>query len=227
MRVSQGIRRKTLASDVAEELRKMVLSGELAPGPTTQEDLAKRLGVSTMPVREALLRLAAQGLVTASPNKSFRINPTSLADVDDTYWLLAVVGGELADRACSHANEDFIALLDKLGERYIEARRLRDVGAMTDANWNFHATMNRFADAPRLLLVMKLILNFLPHRFEWIPGWAEDIERCHDGLRRAAKIRDGAIARNVTESHIRLSGKLLKAHFTVNGHWTQPSASHT
>ncbi|TMK43705.1 MAG: GntR family transcriptional regulator, partial [Actinobacteria bacterium] len=56
---------------VVSALRRMILVGELAPGSrATQDELAQRLGVSTMPVRKALLQLAAEGLIEVSPRRS-------------------------------------------------------------------------------------------------------------------------------------------------------------
>src|SRR5207342_1606487 len=76
------LKRQTLGTAVAERLRDMILMGELPPGRrTTQDELARALGVSTMPVREALLTLAAEGFVAFAPGRSFTIPATSREDV--------------------------------------------------------------------------------------------------------------------------------------------------
>ena len=90
------------SGDVVGVLRRMILVGELPPGSrATQDELAQRLGVSTMPVRKALLRLAAEGLIEVSPRRSFRVVHTTADDIRDVYWMQARIAGQLADRAAA------------------------------------------------------------------------------------------------------------------------------
>ncbi|HEY7174354.1 MAG TPA: GntR family transcriptional regulator, partial [Micromonosporaceae bacterium] len=67
-----------MSDQVTESLRSMILVGDLRSGDqVTQEKLAEDLGVSTMPVREALLRLSHEGFVQGGRGRSFRIAPTT------------------------------------------------------------------------------------------------------------------------------------------------------
>src|SRR5438132_14097382 len=85
---------RSMADEVATELRRMVLAGELEAGERlTQDRLAKTLGVSTMPVREALLRLAAEGLIIAAPNRSFTVASNTADDMRDIFWVYSVLAG--------------------------------------------------------------------------------------------------------------------------------------
>src|ERR1700721_2637172 len=91
-----------MSDAVADTLQQMIVEDELKSGQrVTQDELAKMLGVSTMPVREALLKLAALGLVEASPNRSFRVVNSTKEDTRDSYWMQSVLVGELTRRACS------------------------------------------------------------------------------------------------------------------------------
>ena len=72
--VHRRLHRETLSDQVADTVRGMILTGEIAPEtPVTQSEIARLLGVSTMPAREALLRLGAEGFLIASPNRSFTV----------------------------------------------------------------------------------------------------------------------------------------------------------
>ena len=73
-----------LRDNVYESLRSDILSCRLAPGDDMREqDLAERYAVSRQPVREALLRLEREHLVTVQPRQGYRVNPISLADARD------------------------------------------------------------------------------------------------------------------------------------------------
>src|SRR2546429_2015189 len=73
-----------LRDNVYESLRSDILTCHFAPGDDMREqDLAERYAVSRQPVREALLRLEREHLVTVTPRQGYRVNPISLADARD------------------------------------------------------------------------------------------------------------------------------------------------
>ena len=82
---------------VLHEIRRSILSGELPPGqPFTVPMLTEQLGVSHVPVREALRQLEAQGLITLSPSRSATVTPLDPNDLRFIYRLRATVEPELA-----------------------------------------------------------------------------------------------------------------------------------
>ena len=82
----------TLVGHAEAVLREMVFSGELAPGTRIYpEEAAKQLGMSSIPVREALRGLAARGLVDASARRGFRVRPADSADFAETYDLRLIL----------------------------------------------------------------------------------------------------------------------------------------
>jgi DNA-binding GntR family transcriptional regulator len=84
------VRATTLREEVFRALRRAILAGQLAPGARLQEtELAAGLGVSRNPVREALARLEAQGLVRSIPNQGARVISPLLAQVQDALLVRA------------------------------------------------------------------------------------------------------------------------------------------
>ena len=167
----QKLEHRTMAEEVANELRRQVLSGELAYGQKLAQDkVATTLGVSTMPVREALLRLAAEGLVVAERNRSFVVARNTPADVRDAYWIYGQLIAELAGRACRKAGPAALPELVALREPFVAFAG--DAAKRFDANWQFHSIVNAAAGSPRLLLILRSILRTLPDLVE-LPGSAE------------------------------------------------------
>src|SRR4051794_30349776 len=94
---------KKLTDEATSDLRRMILVGELRPGQrATQDELATLLDVSTMPVREALLRLVNEGFIETSPNRYYRVAPITKDDINDIYWMHSMLAGELTARACKN-----------------------------------------------------------------------------------------------------------------------------
>jgi DNA-binding GntR family transcriptional regulator len=83
------IRRKPLRDDVHALLREKIVAGEFLPGSRLADvPLAAEMGVSRTPVREALLRLVAEGLVENDPHRGFFVAPHSRREVLETYPLV-------------------------------------------------------------------------------------------------------------------------------------------
>ena len=223
---ARHLRRRSLGDEAADALRDMILVGELRPEQrVTQDELAATLGVSTMPVREGLLKLAHEGLVEASPNRSFRIVRHTREDIRDIYWMHAVLAGELTARACQRQDDD-THLVDRLRANekpLLAAIAARDTAAMEAANWSFHRDIDRAAGAPRLLLMLRSTLRLIPqHFYALVKGWAPVSRTGHAAIVDAFARRDGAAARSAAIKHVEEAGRLVIAHFSDTGYWRPP-----
>jgi DNA-binding GntR family transcriptional regulator len=209
---------------VAERLREMILMGELPPGRrTTQDELARMLGVSKMPVRDAVHTLAAEGLVAFEPGRSFTVPATSREDILDVYWIHGIVAGELTRRACNAADDSFVESLRQIAAECTGALQRGDAAEAADANWRFHSAINHRADAPKLLLVLRTTLRFIPHSFHaLVPEWRSTSENGHAAIVAAIETRDEAEAARLATEHVRDAGRLLIELFSSHGYWALP-----
>src|SRR4051794_30652230 len=77
---------RTMADRVTVEIHRLIIMGDIEPGSALPiRDLADRFGTSAMPVREALRRLGALGLVEIAPHRGARVAEVSIEDLEDTY----------------------------------------------------------------------------------------------------------------------------------------------
>ena len=134
----------TAAPDrIYEDVRARIVSGELAPGqPVRQDALAAELGVSKIPLREALARLERDGLVTAYRNRGFEVRPLTPEEAEEVFDLRMVIEPAAAARGCRFAGaEDHAharAALDALDLALAEG----DPSA-PDRNREFHLALVR------------------------------------------------------------------------------------
>src|SRR3954454_9399652 len=108
------------ASVAATELiRDAIIEGRLEPGRRLkEEELARELGISRTPVREALLVLQAEDLVVATPNRGATVRIHDAKDLDDLYELRSLLEGHAARRAAERATPEQIELLRESSERF-------------------------------------------------------------------------------------------------------------
>ena len=103
-----------LRDNVYESLRSDILTCRLAPGNDMREqDLAERYAVSRQPVREALLRLEREHLVTVQPRQGYRVNPISLSDARDLLRFRLTLEPACVAEAIEHATPDALQALDE------------------------------------------------------------------------------------------------------------------
>jgi DNA-binding GntR family transcriptional regulator len=134
-----GVDRTLLRDDVFRRLRDAIVDCTFLPGEQLKDaDIAEWLGVSRTPVREALLRLAASGLVVAKPGRSTTvsaIDPKAIRDARDVVAAMHV----LAVRAMAGNATD--AELDRMRDanrRFADALSAGDIAAAMDADEDFH-----------------------------------------------------------------------------------------
>ena len=223
--VHRRLHRETLADQVAETVRGMILTGEIAPQtPVTQSEIARLLGVSTMPAREALLRLGAEGFLIASPNRSFTVRRITEQDIRDIYWMHAMLAGELTRRACLRGDESLIEELRECEAEFVTAWNRDDAQAMDTANWRFHRKINKAAEAPKLWMLLNATLRFIPTRFYvLVPAWAAESKRGHTAVLEAFERHDPDAARLAAETHVRAAGELLISSFWRSDAWIAPA----
>jgi DNA-binding GntR family transcriptional regulator len=209
------VRHQSMADKVTEQTRRLILSRELQPGQRIrQAELATMMGVSTMPVREALLRLVSEGMVIAESNRSFTVAMTTTpSGIRDIYWIHAQLAGELAARAWEVRTDELIAKLATHERAYIAALKSGVGGhaVLFTENWAFHSTVHRAANAPAIAVTLKNTLRYFPDFSYDIPGWNEEGARWQTDLlaQFANGSREGA--RQVVATHSCASAELYIA----------------
>ncbi|MFF4599545.1 GntR family transcriptional regulator [Amycolatopsis sp. NPDC001319] len=137
-----------------DALRELILKGEFPAGARLGEvELAVRLGVSRTPVREALTRLAAEGLVEIVPNRGARVSRWTVAELEGVFELRTLLEPQLTALAVPHATEADLAALDELAARMVEVGCPgpgQDLDALVPMNRDFHAKLVELARHPAL-----------------------------------------------------------------------------
>lgn len=103
---------------VVDEIRRSLLQGALVPGePFSIVELSDRLGVSHIPVREALRRMEAEGLVELRPGRKARVPPLTVQDLTEIFHLRAVVEADVMARAVLLYDTQQLAAIETMWER--------------------------------------------------------------------------------------------------------------
>src|SRR5918999_5038371 len=142
MKMDRLATRPSLADEIAARLRMSILSGELKPNQKIAVSaLAKDLGVSHIPVREAIQRLTAESLVQSIPNQGPTVAGVRLEDLHDIYYLRRLIEGDLIRRASSlYGDRDIDHIQHSLGV-LLDASPESPEGEFWNAHRDFHRAM--------------------------------------------------------------------------------------
>lgn len=200
-------RRGERHGNAVSTLRRMILTGEIAPGERLREvALCTQLGVSRTPVREAFRTLAAEGLVRLLPNRSVVVadlDATEIADLYDVFGALEGLAGELA---CKRITEEQIAEIASLHHRMVDLHQRGDRADYLMANHAIHRLIVEAAGNPVLKTTWE---TFLP-RIERARALANlQPERWMEAVYEHARIFAALAARNGP-----LLSRLIREHFS-------------
>lgn len=144
--------RTSLRERVAESLRAALVSGRMVPGPTYSiPALAEQFGVSATPVREAMLDLVNEGIVTPVPNKGFRVVELTDAELDQITELRRLLEVPTVSTLSGSLDGAAIKLLRRLAGDVRDAAGRGDVVGYVEADRELHLTLLAQAGNPRLV----------------------------------------------------------------------------
>jgi DNA-binding GntR family transcriptional regulator len=190
---------------VAAVLRKAIFSNELEIGKElTQEEIARQLGISRMPVREAFQILERDGLLILNNNRSAVVRGLTKDDLIDQYEIRAMLEGEAAARASSHNNyHEEILNAHQDVESAISANNIADYIA---ANTALHRSIWNASESPTLMSMLYQLWNGLPPQAaEFIPNQAEKSVQEHKIILDAICTGNAISARTAMQDHVKRS----------------------
>ena len=207
--------RPKLADEIVDTLRQALLSGTYPVGVKLPlEELADQLGVSVMPVREALISLTNEGLVKAEPRRGFQAQPLAPGDLSDVFELHAHLAGILTGRAAEVATPEDIAFLrnqqqalELLAQEPANSGTLKRAGEL---NAEFHRHIHKIPNGDRLRWFLRSTSRLVrSDLFEFAaPGIFEASIVDHPAIIAAIEQHDGELARKLTEAHFQQGPRL-------------------
>jgi DNA-binding GntR family transcriptional regulator len=136
---SDFVRPKTAQQAVAEELRRDITSGKLAPGSwIVQESLAEQFGMSRIPIREALKTLQAEEYITYVPHSGYRVAKLGLEELIEVFQLRDILEEALIRDAMTVVTDELIARMREQMAEMDRAAAAGDLIAVGLANRQFH-----------------------------------------------------------------------------------------
>ena len=171
------IEKKTLHEEIANNLRELIMSGELQEGHKIKEDeLCSSMGISKTPLREALRVLSVEGLIKLVPNRGSFVSTPTFEEIREMFDVMSVLEGICARAAAEKMNAKDLAALEKLHNNLEKNFKHRAQREYIRINNQFHSfvqemagnrTLNQIVNGLRqkILLYRYQSLN-LPERFE-------------------------------------------------------------
>lgn len=202
-----GTHRGRTTDAVTEALREAILDGFLTPTTWLREDeIAGAFEVSRTPVREAMRRLADEGLVIKTAHHGTTVAPLSLEDVLALYVVRENLEGLAARLAAVRCPAELVERLDEIGSRMKAATAESDTAQLYRLNLEWHralrdATGNSYLG--RFLGQVEHAVRRLPASTLGHPGRAEEVLSEHDAVVRAVEQRDGVSAERLAKAHMR------------------------
>lgn len=205
---------------VADRLREDILRGALAPGTRLRQvELARELGVSTTPVREAFQLLQSEGILESHPHRGVVVRRPSAADVAENYEIRCELESLAAAKALPHLTGELIERLEAL---QAEMEAASDPREYVELNYLFHDTLYSASGRRRLCaLISSLRASSSAYVYHYVYMSGLDAETRERYLRRlsaehrdilaACRARDAKRLRRAIRQHIQTTAETIVA----------------
>jgi DNA-binding GntR family transcriptional regulator len=214
----------TLKQVVATHLRQAIYAGQLrATEKIDQDQIAADLGVSKLPVREALISLESEGLIVNVARRGCFVAPLTREDISDHYLLMGKVSGLASRRAATKMTEDDIATLRSVLDQLNTAT---DAKTQDQLNHQFHRHINLIGASRRLLSALQIMRNTMPSNFfEYAKGWSETAYAEHEQILRSLAARDPDDAEAAMVHHMASGADFAVSVMESAGFWNAADAA--
>jgi DNA-binding GntR family transcriptional regulator len=224
-------RSEALVDQLAATIRARILTGEIDVGSRLrQERLAAEFGVSRTPIREALRKLQASGIVEVQPNRGAIVRGATAREIREAYEVRAELEGLAAELATSRIDDAQLEQLHDAQRLFgqsiakVVAGAVADGGAAdangewTRANDLFHGVIQEAAANRRLAGIVRDLHRAFPRGLTWAALsrssrlLEQNVEE-HHAVLEAIEHRDAEEARRSMVAHVRHAGDLIAHHF--------------
>ena len=205
--------------DIAERyISEGVVSGRLRPGAKVdQDEIAAILGISRLPVREALIELAQKGFVVSIPRRGSYVASLEAVDIEDHYEVLALAFSLVSRRAAKNISAERLGELTTI---HATIAATEDPGDITFLNRDFYLVINSEGTSRRMLSVLGFLGGALP---AWLylttPSYFEIEETYRAQMLEALANNDEDAAALVTVEHLRACGRSTIETLTERGYF--------
>jgi DNA-binding GntR family transcriptional regulator len=213
---------------VYAQVREDIIGLRLAPGADLDEaGLEERFGVSRTPVREALIRLASDGLVVLLPNRGARVTHIDISDVPQLFEALELCQRATLCWAAMRGTGSDLAELRNANRRFLEAARSGDSERMGDANKEFHMAIggmcgNRYFESlyasllAASLRLARTAFAHAPKSGEAHEGYYREVIDQHEAMIQAIETKNPEEADRLARIHTELFRDRINRYLNNN-----------
>ena len=203
---TRTIARRPLHEDAIEQLRAMIVYGELAPGDRLNERvLCEQFAISRTPLREAFKLLALEGLVELLPNRGAIVARLDPARISQTLSVMGALEGLAGEMACANASEATIAEIRALHFDMLATHARGDLGGYFKYNQLIHLKLVEASGNPVLAATYRQ-LNTSVRRVRYMANLSRErwdaAVREHEAILAALAARDATRLRTLLADHL-------------------------
>lgn len=212
-----------LKDKAAAYLRGEILSGRLRPGTKIdQDEIADALGISRLPVREALIELTQENLVDSPPRRGAYVARINQDDIRDLYEIQGHIAGMAARRAATRLTDQELAALREIQKQYLAAK---DSGDQGDISFAFYQLVFDVGGSNSVRSLLRRLYQSLPvDYFELVPAWYVEAGRYHEKLLKALAKHNETAAADVMHRFLEETGRLAVQLLEAQGFWDSDDA---
>jgi DNA-binding GntR family transcriptional regulator len=201
---NRSIVRVSSGEQAARYIRQLIFDGELEPGERiAQDEIAKALGVSRIPLREALIALEREGWVTLEMHRGAFVNALDEQSVRDHYELFGLLYAYSAEKALARSGPELIERLAKIERQFREERDPVKAGRIV---LTFHAAVIDAAHSARIKVLFRAMSTVVPGDiFEHVPKTIDVERKALPGILRAMR---GGDSEKVAAEYARMMGRI-------------------
>jgi len=204
-----------MAEYALEQLRESIILGELPAGtPLRLDDLARRLGMSISPIREAVRQLEALGLAKHVPHQGARVLEFDIHELQDLFQIRLALESLAVRRAAAHFTDASEAAARAHLERFDAAATAGDIRGTLRAHTDFHFALYDASQLPWLVALIRPVWDrserFRPALLTSKSGSQEQHRECDSLLLDACAQHDAAAAAAALHAHLELASVIFE-----------------
>ncbi|MBV8049232.1 MAG: GntR family transcriptional regulator [Paludibacterium sp.] len=208
---------QSLTTTATESIRQRILTGEWADGGQLRQDaLARELGMSRVPIREALRQLEAEGLVTIVENRGAVVTQLSLPEIVELLRVRVLLECDVLLEAIPRQTAADIAEAGQLLAEFEQALDHRDVASWGVLNARFHLALYRAAERPQTLAIIEQLHNRTDRYTRMqilLTDFNDRAHREHNQLLALCQAKDAISAAAFLRAHILHAEEALEAWY--------------